>query len=76
MNKEEIKQKVGEAFLHSEIICIHFRDNTKTSRWCIVKSVNAHECVIKFDTLLDDGLFVTASAVISYNDISKVYVDC
>ena len=72
MNIEEIREKVGEAFSSSEIICIYFRDNTKKPRWCIVKSTNAHECLIKFDTLLDDGLFVTASATISYNDISKV----
>ena len=73
MNIEEIKQKVGEAFLFHEAICITFRDD-REPRWCIVNAVNSRECDIQFNTVLNDGFFVTALATISYNDILKVSI--
>ena len=71
MNTEEIKQKVGEAFLYREAICISFHDG-REPRWCIVKAVNSRECDIQFNTVLDDGFFVTALANISYKEILRV----
>lgn len=74
MTIDEIKEKVGEAFLYKEAIFISFRDCDKSPRWCVVESVNSQEFDIKFDTVLNDGLFITASATISYKDILEVSI--
>ena len=72
MSIEEIAQKVGEAFLNRDVIRLSFRDNDKEPRWCLVNAVDSRQCDIEFNALLNDGLFVTALATISYKDILKV----